>query len=439
MNISIIGTGYVGLVTGACLASLGMNVLCCDSDEKKIEDLKNGILPIYEPALESLIDNCVNNKKNLAFATDIKEAVDFADVIFIAVNTPTLPDNSCDVSRVFSVAAQIAQHMDRYKVIVNKSTVPVGTGSKIKKEMEEILTQQNKPLEFDIVSNPEFLREGSAVQDFINPERIVIGTQSPRALSIIKEVYRELLQFNIPVVATGLETAEMIKYASNAFLAMKISFINEIANICEYCGADISVVAKGIGLDSRIGSLFLNPGPGFGGSCFPKDVRALIGLSESFGYEPLLLSGVIEVNNRQRKRMVDKIKNVLGNLENCKIAVLGLSFKPGTDDIRESPSIEIISSLLDKKASVRVYDPQAMKNMADRYPEMDVKYCKDAYSACSHCDCIVLATDWKEFADLDFKKLRALVKKPVFFDLRNVYEPDFIKSFGFEYEGVGKK
>ncbi len=276
------------------------------------------------------------------------------------------------------------------------------------------------------------------MQDFINPERIVIGTQNPKALAVIKEVYKDQIQYNIPVVATDIETAEMIKYASNAFLAMKISFINEIANICEYCGADVCVVAKGIGMDTRIGSQFLRPGPGFGGSCFPKDVRALIGLSKGFGYDPLLLSSVIDVNNRQRERMVNKIENALGSLENCKIAILGLSFKPGTDDIRESPSIDIISSLLDKKAQVKVYDPQAMSNMAAQYPEMNIKYCKDIYSACSHSDCIVLATDWKEFADLDFKKLKSIVRKPVFFDLRNVYEPDYVRSFDFRYEGVGR-
>lgn len=438
MNISIIGTGYVGLVTGSCLASMGMNVLCCDSDEKKIANLKNGLLPIFEPALESLVDNCVNNKKSLSFTTDIKEAVDFADVIFIAVNTPTLSDNSSDLSHVFSVAAQIAQYMDRYKVIVNKSTVPVGTGKKVKKEIERILTERNKLLKFDVVSNPEFLKEGSAVQDFINPERIVFGTESPEALAIIKEVYKEQIQYNIPVVATDIETAEMIKYASNAFLAMKVSFINEIANICEYCGADISVVARGIGLDSRIGSQFLNPGPGFGGSCFPKDVRALIGLSKGYKYDPCLLSSVIDVNNRQRERMVNKIENVLGSLENCKIAVLGLSFKPETDDIRESPSLDIISSLLEKGAIVKVYDPQAMNNMSVKYPEMNVKYCKDAYSACSHSDCIVLSTHWKEFCNLDFKRLKSIVRRPVFMDLRNVYEPDYVRSFEFIYEGVGR-
>jgi len=439
MNISIIGTGYVGLVTGACLASMGMNVMCCDSDEKKIENLKNGVIPIYEPALESLVDNCVNNKKSLSFTTDIKEAVDFADVIFIAVNTPTLPDNTCDLTNVFDVATQIAQCMDRYKVIVNKSTVPVGTCSKMKDEMEKVLAQQNKQIDFDIVSNPEFLREGSAVQDFINPERIVLGTRSQRALAVVKEVYRELIQFNIPVLVTNPETAEMIKHASNAFLAMKVSFINEIANICEYCGADVSVVARGMGLDTRIGRKFLNPGPGFGGSCFPKDVRALIGIAGNFGYNPLLLSAVIEVNNCQKMRMVEKIENALGNLENCKIAVLGLSFKAGTDDIRESPAIDIISSLLDKKAEVKVYDPQAMENMAARYPGLNVKYCKDAYSACSRCDCIVLATEWKEFADLDLRKLKSAVRRPFFFDLRNFFEPDYVKSFGFIYEGVGRK
>ena len=439
MNISIIGTGYVGLVTGACLASMGMGVLCCDTDEEKITNLKKGILPIFEPCLGNLVNNCLKNLKRLDFTTDMKRTVAFSDIIFITVNTPTLEENKCDLSHVFEAAREIARHMTCYKVVVNKSTVPVGTGQKVKKEILSILAEQNKQLKFDVVSNPEFLKEGSAVYDFINPERIVIGAESDQAVHVIKDVYQEQILYNIPLVVTDIETAEMVKYASNAFLAAKISFINEIANICELCDADIFGVTRGMGLDSRIGSRFLSPGPGFGGSCFPKDIRALTGLSREYGYIPQLLESVIEVNNRQKERMVEKIENVLGNLEGSRIALLGLAFKPETDDIRESPSLAILSALLDRKAVVRVYDPQAMQNMKKEHPEMDLKYCKDVYSACYHSDCIVLVTDWKEFGRLDFKKLKALVRKPNFLDLRNLYEPDFVRSFGFHYKGVGRK
>lgn len=438
-NVSIIGTGYVGLVTGACLASMGMNVLCCDTDENKIADLKKGILPIYEPCLGSLVDNCVKHLKRLDFTSDVKRTVTHSDVIFITVNTPTMEDNSCDLRHVFDAARKIARHMTCYKVVVNKSTVPVGTGRKVKKEMERVLEEQKKQLGFDVVSNPEFLKEGSAVYDFINPERIVIGAESKRAVNIIKAVYGEQVQYNIPVLVTGIETAEMIKYASNAFLATKISFINETANICELCGADIAMVARGMGLDSRIGSQFLNPGPGFGGSCFPKDVRALAGIIREYGYIPYILNSVLEVNSRQKERMIQKIENALGRLEYQRIAILGIAFKPETDDIRESPSCAIILALLGRKAIVSVYDPQAMQNMKKEYPEMNVKYCNDVYSACAHSDCIVLVTDWKEFSGLDFKKLKSIVNKPNFLDLRNVYEPDYVKGFGFHYEGVGRK
>lgn len=439
INISIIGTGYVGLVTGACLASMGMNVYCCDHDESKILNLKKGVLPIFEPALDSLVDGCVNKRKRLHFITGIKEAVDLSDIIFITVNTPTLADNTCDTGPLFEAVHEIAQHMDRYKVIINKSTVPVGTGRKVINEISKILSERNMQLEFDVVSNPEFLKEGSAVEDFINPDRIVIGADNERAVNIMKEIYRDQLTYNIPALITGIEAAEMIKYASNAFLATKVSFINEIANICELCNINIETVAKGMGMDKRIGRQFLNPGPGFGGSCFPKDVRALTGLSREYGYTPQLLDSVMEVNDRQKIRMIEKINRVLGGLEGRRISVLGLAFKPGTDDIRESPSLTILAALLEGKARVSVYDPQAMDNMKKSHPEMDLKYCKDVYSACSRSVCTVLLTEWMEFASLDLKKLKAVMKKPVLLDLRNVYDPDYVKGFGFYYEGVGKK
>lgn len=439
MNISIIGTGYVGLVTGICLASLGMNVLCCDTDEEKIAMLRKGNLPIYEPDLGSLLDNCIKHKDRLDFTTDMKKTVEHSEVLFITVNTPTLEDSSCDLRHVFDVAKAIAEYMTCYKVIVNKSTVPPGTGKRVKEKIGKILNELNKQLDFDVVSNPEFLKEGSAVYDFINTERIVIGAESKHAVQLMKEVYNDQILYNIPLLVTSIETAEMIKYASNAFLATKISFINEIASICELCDADVIEVARGMGLDSRIGSQFLHPGPGFGGSCFPKDVRALAGLAMKQGYAPVILNSVLEFNSRQTDRMVKKISDALGGLENREIAILGIAFKPDTDDIRESPALSIIHSLLDKKASIRVYDPKALENLKKECPSLNLKYCRDTYSACAHSDCIVLATDWKEFSELDFKKLKSIVRKPVFLDLRNVYEPSYVKNAGFYYEGVGRK
>jgi UDPglucose 6-dehydrogenase len=443
MNISIIGSGYVGLVTGACLASEGMNVLCCDNDYKKIENLKKGVCPIYEPCLDSLLDNCATKRKRLRFTTDIKHAADFSDIIFITVNTPVLDNNMCDTSHVFEAARELAGHMTGYKIIVTKSTIPVGTGRKIRNEIRKILDEREKDLgcrlNFDVVSNPEFLREGSAVEDFFNPDRIVIGAESEHAANTLKEIYHEQAAANIPILVTDIETAEMIKYTSNAFLATKVSFINEIANICEIYGVNVDMVTKGIGLDRRIGHRFLNPGPGFGGSCFPKDVRVLAGLGRDLGYEPLLLESVLEVNNRQKNRMVEKIKNALGGLEGRRISVLGLSFKPETDDIRESPSLTILSALLENNARISVYDPKAMENMKEKYPQMDLDYCGDPYSACAGSDCIVLATEWKELTGLDFEKLKSMVNNRVFIDLRNAYNPDFVKSHGFHYEGVGMK
>ncbi len=438
-NISIIGTGYVGLVTGVCLASMGRNVMCCDKDSSKIEMLNRGILPIFEPSLKNLADNCIR-KQRLSFTTDISKAVGHSDIIFITVDTPTLADDTCDTGSVFEVARNIGVHMDRYKVIVNKSTVPVGTGRTVKNVVAAVLEKCGRDIDFDVVSNPEFLREGSAVNDFINPDRIVIGARNEKSANLVKDVYREQIAYNTPVLVTDVETAEMIKYASNAFLAAKVSFINEIANLCEECGIDVSMVSRGMGLDKRIGPQFINPGPGFGGSCFPKDVRALTALSRKYGCESLVLSSVLDVNRHQRERMISKIEKALGGgLDTSRIAVLGLSFKPGTDDIRESPAVFLISSLLERNASVSVYDPQSMENMKKEHPEMDLKYCRDVYSACSKSDCVVLATEWKEFSELNFKKLRSIVRKPIFMDLRNMFEPDYVKGFGFYYEGVGRK
>lgn len=439
MNVSIVGTGYVGLVTGACLASMGMNVLCCDRDEEKIANLRKGILPVYEPCLENLVDHSVCKQKRLCFTSDLKAAVEHSEVIFITVNTPTRPDNTCDTSHVFDVVREIAYNMDSYRLIVNKSTVPVGTGRKIRSLIAGILEERGVSTEFDVASNPEFLKEGSAIDDFISPDRIIIGAESQKAVDLMRELYEEQISSNIPLQITGIEEAEMIKYASNAFLAMKISFINEISNICESCNINVGPVAQGIGLDKRIGRQYLNAGPGFGGSCFPKDVNALIGISRELGYEPHLLESVIRVNEIQKERMVKKAEKALGSLEGRRIALLGLSFKPGTDDIRESPALSILDRLLEKKARVSVYDPQAMKVVKKERPGVKIRFCRDPYSACTNSECIMLVTEWEEFAHLDFHRLKALVRKPVFLDLRNVYEPDHVKSFGFYYEGVGRK
>ncbi|HEX2945058.1 MAG TPA: UDP-glucose/GDP-mannose dehydrogenase family protein [Clostridia bacterium] len=439
MNVSIVGTGYVGLVTGACLASMGMNVLCCDQDEAKIANLKRGILPVYEPCLENLVDHSVRKQKRLCFTSDMRAAIEYSEVIFIAVNTPTLQDNTCDTSHVFDVARVIAHNMESYRLIVNKSTVPVGTGKKIRAMISDILHKRGVSTGFDIASNPEFLKEGSAIEDFINPDRIVIGADNRKAVDILKEVYSEQVSGNIPVMVTGIEEAEMIKYASNAFLAAKVSFINEIANLCEACNIDVASVSQGVGLDRRIGRPYLNAGPGFGGSCFPKDIRALIGTSREYGYEPYLLESVVRVNELQKERMVKKAEKILGGLEGKRITLLGLSFKPGTDDIRESPALSVLEQLLAGNARISAYDPEAMKTLKKERPDIKIRYCRDPYSACKNSECIMLLTEWKEFTNLDFNRLKTSVSKPVFLDLRNVYDPDYVKSCGFYYEGVGRK
>lgn len=438
MNISVIGTGYVGLVTGACLAEFGMNVLCTDVDEDKISKLKNCIVPIYESGLENIIKKNLHSGA-LKFTTDIRETVEHAEAIFIAVGTPTLEDGSTDLQYVFHAAKEIAQYMEDYKLIINKSTVPVGTGRAVKAEVKNMLLRQNKSINFDIVSNPEFLREGTAVKDFIKPDRIVIGSESTKAANLMKEIYNHQILLDIPFIVTGVETAEMIKYASNAFLATKISFINEIANICELCGADISIVSKAMGMDSRIGAKFLNPGPGFGGSCLPKDLRALLNIGKAYGYLPRVVKSVLEVNSFQRKLMFNKIKKAVGKLENKTITILGIAFKPETDDIRDSPAIWVIKELLDKRANVKVYDPKAMPNAKKNYPLLDIHYCNCIDSACRDSDCIVLFTEWEEFRNLDFIRLKSIVKTSVLIDLRNMYEPEYVKNAGFTYQGVGRK
>lgn len=439
MNITVIGTGYVGLVTGACLAHLGMNVVCMDKDENKIAMLKNIDIPIYEPDLEEIVKDTILSE-HLRFTTSIEEAVKFADSIFIAVGTPTLPGNVPDISSVIEAAKEIAVHMNSYKAIITKSTVPVGTGQIIKNEIKKLLIGEKKDIDFDIVSNPEFLREGSAVKDFMKPDRIVVGMETKRAESIMKRIYSIHISLEVPFLITNIETAEMIKYASNGFLASKISYINEIANMCELCNADVKTVSKAMGLDTRIGSSFLNPGPGYGGSCFPKDTKAMLYIGKKIGYIPKIIKSAIKVNENQRFMILKKVKALLGDLNGKTITVLGTAFKAGTDDIRESPAVYTIKALLKEGCSIKVYDPKALENTKkELYSMENIEYHSDLYEAAVDSDCIILFTEWQEFFNLDFLKLKSLVKNPVFLDLRNIYEPSAVRMYDFVYKSVGRE
>lgn len=432
MNICVVGTGYVGLVTGACFAEFGLNVVCVDKDEKKISDLQNGIIPIYEPGLEEIVKK--NLKENrLHFVTDIGKAVRKALVIFITVGTPPKKDGSADLSYTDEVAEAIADNMDGYKVIVTKSTVPVGTGNRIKRIISK---RQKEKVDFDVASNPEFLREGSAIEDFMRPNRVVIGAESAHAVAILSDLYSPLYLVETPFVITNIATAEIIKYASNAFLATKVSFINEIALLCEKVGADVHEVAKGMGLDQRIGSKFLHPGPGFGGSCFPKDTLAITRIAKEYGYKLEIVEAVIRANKKQRELMIGKIKNALGEVRGKNLGILGLSFKPNTDDIRESPAIEIANALHKDGARLKVYDPAAMG--AAKKVLKEVTYCKDPYEVADGTDAIILLTEWNQFRNLDLEKIMKSMKKPIFIDLRNVYSPVRMKEIGFEYIGIGR-
>lgn len=432
MNIAVIGSGYVGLVTGACFAEFGVNVTCVDKDAGKIASLEKGIIPIYEPGLEEMVKKNMQGKK-LSFTTNIVQAIEEALVIFIAVGTPPRGDGFADLSYIETVAATIADHMNGYKVIVTKSTVPVGTGEKIRKI---IGSRQKEHFDFDIVSNPEFLREGSAIEDFLRPNRVVIGASSQQAIAIMKDLYRPLYLIETPMLICDIPTAEMVKYASNAFLATKISFINEIANLCEKVGADVRNVAKGMGLDGRIGSKFLHPGPGYGGSCLPKDVSALAQIAQTSGYDFKIINSVIEVNRRQKELMVQKIEKALNGLEGKRLGFLGLAFKPNTDDMRDAPSIAIIQSLQKKGARIVAYDPAAMKEAQKSLT--DIEYAEDPYAVAEGADAVILITEWNPFRNLDLEKIKTLLKQPVFIDLRNVYDPQKLKEMGFVYEGVGR-
>ena len=438
-SIAVAGTGYVGLVSGACLADFGNSVVCVDNNEKKIAELKSGGIPIYEPGLDDVVSRNAAAGR-LSFGTDLAAAVRASEVVFVAVGTPPADDGSADLRYVEEVAREIARAMDGYRVIVDKSTVPVGTARKVRAWIAEELASRGARYEFDVVSNPEFLREGSAVQDFTHPDRVVIGAESPKARAIMKDVYRSLYLNETPYIETNLETAEMIKYASNAFLAVKITFINEIANLCEKAGANVQDVARAMGRDGRIGAKFLHPGPGYGGSCFPKDTQAMARTGRDFGERLSIVETTIEANERQKERMVRKIEEGLGGLRGRTVAMLGLAFKPNTDDMREAPAIAVCEALAAAGATIRAWDPAAMKEASWRLKSISgsLSFASDEYDALSGADALVLMTEWNQFRNLDLDRVKKLLKSPNFFDLRNVYKRADLEERGFRYFGVGQ-
>jgi UDPglucose 6-dehydrogenase len=429
MNISIIGSGYVGLVTGTCLAELGNKVICADNDIKKIARLKKGDCPIYEPGLKELIAGNVRRKR-LKFTSSIKEAVSQSQIIFIAVGTPPLENGEADLTGIENVARNIAHNMTGYRLIVEKSTVPVETGEWVKRTIDACV---KKKVKFDVASNPEFLREGQAINDFMHPDRIVIGVGSKQARDLLVALYKPL---NAPLVITDIKSAELIKHASNAFLATKVSFINAISRICDSVGADVKEVAQGMGLDKRIGSGFLSAGIGYGGSCFPKDLDAFIRICDKLGYDFALLKSVKAINEEQKHIILKKIKDSLWILKDKAIAILGLSFKPNTDDIRSAPALDLINALEAEGAKIRAYDPQAMGKC--RQALKKVTFCSDAYTACKGSDCLAVVTEWDEFKELDFARVKKLLKRPLIIDGRNIYDPEVMRKFGFTYVGVGR-
>jgi UDPglucose 6-dehydrogenase len=434
MRIAMIGSGYVGLVSGACFADFGHEVVCVDLDETKIEKLRQGKIPIYEPGLDQLVANNAAAKR-LSFTTDLAEAVAGSEVVFIAVGPPSRRgDGYADLSYVYSAAASIANAVSGFTVVVTKSTVPVGTGD----EVERIIRETNPKADVAVVSNPEFLREGAAIEDFKRPDRIVVGADDERARATMSGVYRPLYLNQSPLVFTNRRTAETIKYAANAFLAMKITFINEMADFCEKAGADVQDVARGIGLDKRIGSKFLNAGPGYGGSCFPKDTMALVKTAQDFGTPVRLIETAVAVNDQRKRAMGRKVIGLCGgNVRGMTIAVLGLTFKPNTDDMREAPSIAVVQALVDAGAKVRAYDPQGMEAAASLLPPID--YTSSAYEAAEGADCVVIVTEWNEFRSLDFKRLKKSMKTPALVDLRNIYKRAEIEGHGFAYESIGRR
>jgi UDPglucose 6-dehydrogenase len=436
MNIGVIGTGYVGLVTGACFAEFGVQVVCADIDAEKIAQLERGEIPIYEPGLEDLVRRNVQQGR-LSFTTSTSDAVANSLVLFIAVPTPSLADGGTDLAAVEAVAREIGRTLHDYKVIVNKSTVPVGTAVRVRRWIEEELRAAGREVEFSVASNPEFLREGAAIGDFMRPDRVVIGSDDTHATAILKSLYRPLYLIEAPVLITNVVTAELTKYAANAFLATKISFINEFANLCEPLGADVHDIARAIGLDRRIGSKFLHAGPGFGGSCFPKDTRSIASFARGLGDPLRIVEAVVEVNTRQRERMVEKITACLdGDVRGKTIGILGLSFKPETDDTRESPALAIVRALQSRGARVQAYDPQAMDAAGKEVP--DLTLCSDAYEACRGAEALVIVTEWNQFRMLDLDRIKSLLARPVVVDLRNIYDPAPMRAAGFEYVCVGR-
>ena len=431
MRIAMIGTGYVGLVSGACFSEFGVDVTCVDKLHDKIERLNAGEIPIYEPGLDMLVARNVESGR-LHFTTELAAAVRGADAVFIAVGTPSRRgDGHADLSYVFDAAREIAEVAEGYLVVVTKSTVPVGTG----RQVAEVISKTRPELDFDVASNPEFLREGSAIEDFMRPDRVVVGSNSERAFSVMDELYRPLSLNRTPVMRTTLETSELIKYATNSFLATKITFINQIADLCERAGANVQDVARGIGLDGRIGSKFLHPGPGYGGSCFPKDTLALVRTAQELGAPISIIESVVEANNKRKHAMADRIVHYLGDPAGKTVAVLGLTFKPNTDDMRDSPSLAIVPELLRQGAAVRAYDPEGMEEAARMMDGMAL--CESTYDALEGADALVLVTEWNEFRSLDLKRAREIMNRPLVIDLRNIYSAADIERAGFEYHGIG--
>lgn len=432
-KITIIGTGYVGLVTGAGLSDFGNNVTCVDISNKKIEALKNGVIPIFEPGLDELVSRNVSNGR-LNFSSNINKSIQNSEVVFIAVGTPEKPDGTADLDAIKSVSKVIGENISDYLVVCTKSTVPIGTSKIIIKEIND---NNVRDINFDYVSNPEFLREGSAIKDFLWPDRVIIGAKKEKAFKVMRDIYRPLYVNEKPIMHTNIETAEMIKYSANAFLALKISYINEVANLCEKVGADIHQVAKGMGQDGRISSKFLHPGPGYGGSCFPKDTKAFSMLSREYNLKIETIDAAINVNRRQKQRMVDKLNKLLSfNIKNKTIAILGLSFKPNTDDIRESPAKDIIKFILDKGGSINAYDPVANDAMSKIFDK--VNYCNSWKDACKNTNAVVVMTEWNEFRGIDLKILKRTLISPLILDTRNIFSVDKLKAIGFIYDNVGR-
>lgn len=437
MKISVVGTGYVGLVSGTCFSETGINVACVDVNKEKIDKLNNGQIPIYEPGLEDIYKRNVK-KGRLSFTTDLKSSLENADAVFIAVGTPPDEDGSADLKYVLAVAEEIGRYMDHYLVVVTKSTVPVGTSKKVKAKIAEQLKKRDANIPFDVASNPEFLKEGNAVEDFLKPDRIVVGTESERAIKVMKRLYKPFVLNGHPIIFMDVTSSEMTKYTANAMLATKISFMNDIANLCEIVGADVNLVREGIGSDPRIGNKFIYPGTGYGGSCFPKDVQALIKIADENKYSLEILKAVENVNYRQKSVLFNKIdKHFNGNLKGIKVALWGLAFKPKTDDMREAPSLVIVDNLLNAGAEVVAYDPVAMEE-AKRLLGNKILFAKDEYEACIDADALILVTEWPEFRMPNFRVLEKLLRNKLIFDGRNIYDPEEMTDFGFTYYSIGR-